>query len=109
MQVALREAKRQNLAYRPFAIKCLGRVAAARTDKDMADVVSDAIQPVLVQAVEDLGEDAMDVDGDGAAADILGKRSVGSSVSPNRDEDANARYFIVKRLLLAVLKLLAKP
>lgn len=73
LQVALREAKRQNMAYRPSAIKCLGRIAAARTDKDMSDTVYDILHPILVEAVGTLNEDSMEVDGDGAEAN-LGKR-----------------------------------
>ena len=66
LQIAVREAKRQNAAYRLHAIPALGRVAAARTDKDMSDTVYEIIAPVLTETVEkeDADDnDAMDVDG----------------------------------------------
>lgn len=64
-QIAVREGKRQNAAYRLHAIPALGRVAAARTDKDMSDTVYDVIAPVLDETVEkeEADDDAMDVDG----------------------------------------------
>ena len=66
LQIAVREAKRQNAAYRLHAMPALGRVAAARTDKDMSDTVYDIIAPVLTETVEKEeadDNDAMDVDG----------------------------------------------
>ena len=66
MQVAIREAKRQNLGYRGHALKCLGRVAAARTDIDMSDVVCDIASPMLEEMVQsDNDIDKMEVDGTG--------------------------------------------
>jgi proteasome component ECM29 len=58
-QIALREAKRTNVAYRRHAIEALGAFAEARWDLDLsAEVV-----PMFQTLVEDLtSDDAMDVD-----------------------------------------------
>ena len=58
-QIALREAKRTNFAYRRNAINALGAFAEARWDLDIAKEVV----PMLRNLLEDLtNEDAMDVD-----------------------------------------------
>ena len=68
-KIAVREAKRQNKLYRPFAIRALGQVAASRTDIDLSQSVFDAVEPVID---EFSGDDAMDVDGEpGAKRDKL--------------------------------------
>ena len=61
-QIAVREAKRQNVAYRPHAIKALAQVAAARRDLDMSETVLGVIKPLID---EDAEGDPMDVDGQG--------------------------------------------
>ena len=67
-QVAVREAKRQNTAYRLHSIPTLGRIAAAMTDRDMTDAVFGIVEPLLkelVTADTDAG-DAMEIDGAGS-------------------------------------------
>ncbi|KAH7062064.1 proteasome stabiliser-domain-containing protein [Macrophomina phaseolina] len=60
-KVVVREAKRQNKTYRQHALKPLGRIAAARTDLDWSEIVSDIVTPVADELTEG-DEDAMDVD-----------------------------------------------
>ncbi|KAL9079366.1 MAG: hypothetical protein Q9157_001753 [Trypethelium eluteriae] len=68
-KIAMREAKRQNEAYRPHAYAALGRVAAARKDQDFA--VVDIIGSVIDQLTNP-DEDAMDIDsGKGSQKDTL--------------------------------------
>lgn len=56
-KIAIREAKRNNEIYRPFAFIELGKYTEARADLDMWDEIHDIIAPIL----EDLGsEDHMD-------------------------------------------------
>jgi len=62
--IALREARRNNDAYRVHAFRCLWRLAAARTDIDMLDDIAKVVTPFL-DALAD--EDRMDVDGDKGA------------------------------------------
>ena len=58
-KIAIREAKRQNVNYRPHAIVALGEFAKARTDASLAT----GVLPILTEMVEELtNEDAMDVD-----------------------------------------------
>lgn len=61
----MREAKRQNLAYRKFSVPSLGKVASARTDVDMFDTVFDTVQPIFDELVTQARDeiDAMEVDG----------------------------------------------
>ena len=61
LQIAIREAKRQNPTYRQHSIKALGRVARARKDLDTSDSVFDAVGSVMSSHDD---EDAMEVDGD---------------------------------------------
>jgi proteasome component ECM29 len=65
LQIAVREAKRQNDAYRPHAVKALAQVAAARRDIDMHETVMAVVTPLLDEDVEG---DPMDVDKDGSKA-----------------------------------------
>ncbi|KAK5003545.1 hypothetical protein LTR28_010031 [Elasticomyces elasticus] len=63
-QIIVREAKRQNPAYRQHAIRSLGSIAAARPDLDMTDVVFDIVGPVLESELEAAADgSAMQVDG----------------------------------------------
>ena len=59
--IALREAKRTNVAYRPYAIESLGEFARARQDLDL----SSDVLPILAKAMEDVLDDsgdAMEID-----------------------------------------------
>lgn len=60
-KIAIREAKRNNEAYRPHAFTSLGEYAEARTDVDMFDEVFKIIAPMLEEATN---EDKMDTDDD---------------------------------------------
>lgn len=59
-KVAVREAKRNNDAYRPHAFKCLWKVAAVRDDLYLLGEIVEIVEPYLV--VEEEDQDAMDVD-----------------------------------------------
>ena len=68
--IAIREAKRNNDAYRVPAFRCLWRLAAARDDVDMFDDILKIVTPFLDAQLED--EDRMDVDeGKGAGKEDL--------------------------------------
>jgi proteasome component ECM29 len=68
LQIALREAKRQNTAYRQFSVKALAGIALARQDVDISDDVHDVVAPLLADASA-ADEDAMDIDGkDGSSS-----------------------------------------
>ena len=58
-QIIVREAKRQNISYRPFAIRGIGEVAAARTDISMIDTVFDIVRPVVDMDVDGSSETKM--------------------------------------------------
>lgn len=58
--VAVREAMRNNDAYRPHAFRCLWKVAAVRDDLEVVGEIVEIVEPHLV--VEEDDEDAMDVD-----------------------------------------------
>ncbi|KAI3396880.1 hypothetical protein diail_11584 [Diaporthe ilicicola] len=62
-KVMLREAKRNNDAYRVHAFRCLWRCAAAREDVNMWDEVVGVVRPFVEEY--DADEDRMDVDGGG--------------------------------------------
>jgi proteasome component ECM29 len=64
-KIAIREAKRNNDAYRPHAFTSLGEYSEARTDTDMFDEVYNIVAPIL----EDLTtEDRMDTEEDNKAS-----------------------------------------
>lgn len=65
LQIAVREAKRQNVAYKPHAVKALAQVAAARRDIDMSETVLGVIAPLIDEETQG---DPMDVDGDGKSS-----------------------------------------
>ncbi|RAL63098.1 hypothetical protein DID88_004182 [Monilinia fructigena] len=72
-KIAIREAKRNNDIYRPFAFAELGKYAQARTDVDMWDEIHSIIVPIL----EDLSsEDHMDTSTSTSAADSKKKDGV---------------------------------
>ncbi|KAB5522811.1 proteasome stabiliser-domain-containing protein [Coniochaeta sp. 2T2.1] len=57
MKIAIREAKRNNEAYRPHAFKCLSEVAVA-LKVDALDEISDIVGPSIVEFQEDEGNDS---------------------------------------------------
>lgn len=74
-KIAIREAKRNNDAYRPHAFRCLWRFTAARDDLDMLKDIYDTVNSRLDEADDD---EAMDIDkpvqGSGAGSlDLAGK------------------------------------
>ncbi|KAF2730427.1 ARM repeat-containing protein [Polyplosphaeria fusca] len=79
-KVAIREAKRQNKSYRPFALDALGKICLARSDLELSGTVVDIIQAVLDETVtpEEDGE-KMDVDGGEVVKDIAVKEKTLSS------------------------------
>ncbi|KAI7785623.1 proteasome component [Diaporthe eres] len=64
-KVVLREAKRNNEAYRVHAFRCLWRCAAAREDVDLWEEAVGIACPFLEEYAD---EDRMDVDGDSGKA-----------------------------------------
>ena len=50
-QIALREARRKNPEYQQHALTCLGKVAAARSDRDMRATVLETAEPVIVECI----------------------------------------------------------
>ncbi|THY96863.1 ARM repeat-containing protein [Aureobasidium pullulans] len=69
VKIILREAKRQNVTYRPHAIKCLGLVAANREDLELFNAMCDVIRSVFTDIVDTENEDSMDVDNGIGAGD----------------------------------------
>lgn len=65
----MREAKRQNQAYRQFAVPCLGQFAKARKDVDARVSVLDTVKPILDKELQEAAHalDAMEVDGKSTA------------------------------------------
>jgi proteasome component ECM29 len=73
-KVVVREAKRNNDAYRPHAFACLWKVAAVREDLDMVGEIAEIVGGYLVP--EEEGEedgDAMDVDQPSSSSSKGGK------------------------------------
>jgi proteasome component ECM29 len=60
-KIALREAKRNNDSYRPYAFDTLGKYSEARTDIDMFEEVHGIVVPILVELCSD---DKMDTSDD---------------------------------------------
>ncbi|KID89611.1 proteasome component [Metarhizium guizhouense ARSEF 977] len=58
-KIAIREAKRNNDEYRPYAFRCLWRFAKARPDLNMLKDIADITTPYLEEHKD---EDKMDVD-----------------------------------------------
>ncbi|KAJ9242013.1 hypothetical protein DTO169E5_3234 [Paecilomyces variotii] len=59
--IAIREAKRTNLAYRPHAIKAFGDFAEIRNDVDLMSASLSIVRPVVEELAED-DKDKMDID-----------------------------------------------
>ncbi|KAF2810350.1 ARM repeat-containing protein [Mytilinidion resinicola] len=67
-KIAVREAKRVNVAYRPHAVKALGKVVKAREDEEGSAEVVGVVKTVVEDLIGDEDdEDKMDVDGGEAA------------------------------------------
>jgi proteasome component ECM29 len=65
VKIAVREAKRQNVSYRPHAIQALGDFAATRGDLDL----SQQVIPYLTELCEEItSTDAMEIDSEGGDA-----------------------------------------
>lgn len=64
-QIAVREAKRQNAAYRPHAVQALAQIVAARRDIDLHETVMGVVKPLID---DDSDGDPMDVDKDASKA-----------------------------------------
>ncbi|KAF2178559.1 ARM repeat-containing protein [Zopfia rhizophila CBS 207.26] len=64
-KVAIREAKRQNKTYRPFAFEALGKVCKARTDLDLSVTVVEIVEAAIKEVLGDEDEegDKMEIDG----------------------------------------------
>ncbi|KAH8648910.1 proteasome stabiliser-domain-containing protein [Tricladium varicosporioides] len=69
-KIAIREAKRNNDAYRPYSFASLGEYAELRTDIDMFDEVCKVITPMLEDAIS---EDKMDTSDDKDKDNKVGK------------------------------------
>jgi proteasome component ECM29 len=69
-KIAIREAKRNNDAYRIHAFKCLWRFAAAREDLDMLDEISSIAVPFMDELKD---ENRMDVDNKDGKEDLTRK------------------------------------
>ncbi|KUI58095.1 Proteasome component ECM29 [Cytospora mali] len=72
-KVAIREAKRNNDAYRVHAFKCLWKCAAARDDVDMWDEVVTIVKPYIEEYAD---EDRMDIDGDDKGGKAVREKEV---------------------------------
>lgn len=72
-KVAVREAKRQNKTYRPFALEALGKICLVRTDLELSDMVIELSESVLdeVLAADEDADEKMDVDGGEAMKDVV--------------------------------------
>jgi proteasome component ECM29 len=70
-KIAIREAKRQNKAYRPFALEALGKVCKTRADLELSGSVIEIVESVLEEVLgeEEEGE-KMDVDGGEVMKDV---------------------------------------
>jgi len=60
VQIAIREAKRQNDGYRQHSVKCLGQICRARDDIDISGSVLEVVEPLLEESSQ---AEPMDVDG----------------------------------------------
>lgn len=72
-KVALREAKRNNEAYRVHAFKCLWKCAAARDDVDMWEEVVTIVKPHIEEYAD---EDRMEIDGDDKGGKAVREKEV---------------------------------
>jgi proteasome component ECM29 len=70
-KVAIREAKRQNKAYRPHALEALGKICLARTDLELSSPVVEIVENVLEETLGTEAEgEKMDVDGGEPLKDV---------------------------------------
>jgi len=71
-KIAIREAKRTNKPYRPFALEALGKIAKARTDLEISGTVEEIVAAVLDEVVKDEDDgEKMDVDGGEVMKDVV--------------------------------------
>jgi proteasome component ECM29 len=71
-KIAIREAKRTNKPYRPFALEALGKIAKARTDLEVSGTVEEIVAAVLDEVVKDEDDgEKMDVDGGEVMKDVV--------------------------------------
>lgn len=96
-KIAVREAKRNNLDYKPYAIRALGEYAEAKTDVDLFDQVFEVIKKDFDEALD---EDNMDVDDEDKK---VGKKE---QMMINAGVDAIIRALSVKPTSGKVAKLL---
>ncbi|KAK6615782.1 proteasome component ECM29 [Botrytis cinerea] len=86
-KIAIREAKRNNDTYRPFAFTELGKYAETRTDVDMWDEIYNIIAPIL----EDLSsEDHMDTSTATSTSDSRKKDGVSKGGESTESETITA-------------------
>lgn len=77
-KIAIREAKRNNEAYRPHAFLALGEYAEARMDADLFIEVHDVIWPWLEEIID---EDKMDIDDNDKKASSLETITITNGIS----------------------------
>lgn len=109
-KIAIREAKRNNTAYRQYAYICLGDYCQARRDIEMFDDIHDIVAPILEELVdEDTMETTEHVNGvekshDGATI-TTGTEALIKAVNTTSDpstRDANLKQLLkTLRLILA--------
>ncbi|CAI6341703.1 unnamed protein product [Periconia digitata] len=111
-KVAVREAKRQNQTYRPFALDALGQICVLRTDLELSNTVLDLGKSILddVLAGDEDGSEKMDVDGGEIMKDVTLKEKTLSSVvtlllsslNPTKLSSPNLTAHLRNALALAV-------
>ncbi|KAF2792718.1 major component of the proteasome [Melanomma pulvis-pyrius CBS 109.77] len=70
-KVAVREAKRTNKLYRPFALEAVGKIAKARMELELSGTVEEIVEGVLDELVKDDDDgEKMDVDGGEVMKDV---------------------------------------
>ncbi|KAF2015929.1 ARM repeat-containing protein [Aaosphaeria arxii CBS 175.79] len=86
-KVAIREAKRQNKAYRPFALEALGKTCRARDDLELSQAVTEIVESVLDEYQDgDEDGDKMDVDGGEVLKDVaLQEKTISACISALSD------------------------
>lgn len=70
-KVAIREAKRQNKAYRPHALEALGKICRSRPDLELSGTVVEIVEAVLDEILnDDEDNEKMEVDGGEPMKDV---------------------------------------
>ncbi|KAL2427097.1 Proteasome component ECM29 [Exophiala dermatitidis] len=78
-KVAIREAKRTNIKYRPYAIDALGEFAAVREDLDLTQEVVSYLAELVVNELTDA--DAMEIDEEAAGRSFTNRTAVEATAS----------------------------